>query len=276
MGYDRRWLDEPHVGDHVGRTVWALGEILSTAWVPAVVGPAARLLDAVTGTLLAGASLRTGAYAALGLARLDPDRLEPHARLLLERSVGRLADAYESCATEGWKWFEDEPHVRQRAPPPRVDHRRRRSRSRGSHGDGARGAPLARGRVGARAGHVTADRAPRAPPRRACSRASATSNRSTPRRSSRPSWRRSRSPATSSTACAPSAPSTGSSAVTGSSGPSTTSRPAVAATASADEAANDNEGAESTLALHRAALVLDAAGLPAVVRHLTRAERGTR
>jgi hypothetical protein len=30
------------------------------------------------------------------------------ARLLLERSVGRLADAYESCATEGWKWFEDD------------------------------------------------------------------------------------------------------------------------------------------------------------------------
>ena len=108
MGYDRRWLDEPHVGDHVGRTVWALGEILSTAWVPAVVGPTARLLGAVTGTLLAGASLRTGAYAALGLARLDPDRLEPHARLLLERSVGRLADAHRSCAAEGWEWFEDE------------------------------------------------------------------------------------------------------------------------------------------------------------------------
>ncbi|HZB24172.1 MAG TPA: glycosyltransferase, partial [Gaiellaceae bacterium] len=25
MGYDRRWLDEPHVGDHVGRAVWAVG-----------------------------------------------------------------------------------------------------------------------------------------------------------------------------------------------------------------------------------------------------------
>jgi hypothetical protein len=108
MGYDRRWLDEPHRGDHVGRTVWALGEILSTAWVPAVVGPAARLLEAVTGTLHSGGSLRTGAYAALGLSRLDPDRLEPHARLLLEGSVGRLADAYQSCATENWKWFEDD------------------------------------------------------------------------------------------------------------------------------------------------------------------------
>ena len=37
-----------------------------------------------------------------------------------------------------------------------------------------------------------------------------------------------------------------------------------------DETTNDNEGAESTLAFHRAALLLDTAGLPAVVRHPTR------
>ncbi|HET8557325.1 MAG TPA: glycosyltransferase family 4 protein, partial [Gaiellaceae bacterium] len=37
MSYDRRWLDEPHIGDHVGRSVWALGDILATAWIPAVV-----------------------------------------------------------------------------------------------------------------------------------------------------------------------------------------------------------------------------------------------
>ena len=29
MSYERRWLDEPHLGDHVGRSVWALGEVLS-------------------------------------------------------------------------------------------------------------------------------------------------------------------------------------------------------------------------------------------------------
>ena len=27
MAYDRRWLDEPHGGDHVGRAAWALGEV---------------------------------------------------------------------------------------------------------------------------------------------------------------------------------------------------------------------------------------------------------
>ncbi len=107
MGYDRRWLDEPHMGDHVGRSVWALGEILSTAWVPAVVGPTSRLLDAIVGTLGPGTSLRTGAYAVLGLAGVDRDRLEPKALQLLERVVDQLTDAYETHASANWLWFED-------------------------------------------------------------------------------------------------------------------------------------------------------------------------
>jgi glycosyltransferase involved in cell wall biosynthesis len=107
MGYDRRWLDAPHVGDHVGRSVWSLGEILATAWVPAVVGPTRRLLDAIVGTLGPETSLRTGAYAVLGLALLDQDRLQPEALRLLERVCDQLADAYETHATADWRWFED-------------------------------------------------------------------------------------------------------------------------------------------------------------------------
>ena len=106
MGYDRRWLDEPHLGDHVGRSAWALGEILSTAWVPAVVGPTERLLESIVGLVPPESSLRTGAYAALGLARLDPDRRSPAARQLLERVMEQLAAAYSANAGEGWKWFE--------------------------------------------------------------------------------------------------------------------------------------------------------------------------
>ena len=107
MGYDRRWLDAPHHGDHVGRSIWALGEILSTAWVPAVVGPSERLLDTIVRTIPADSSLRTGAYAALGLARLDPDRLDPAARALLKRVLEQLADAYTTHSGPGWLWFEE-------------------------------------------------------------------------------------------------------------------------------------------------------------------------
>jgi hypothetical protein len=108
MSYDRRWLDEPHVGDHVGRSVWALGEILATAWIPALVVPARDLLAQQVNALAGTISLRTAAYAVLGLSRLDADRLEPEARDLLERLVDQLGAAYELHAESGWRWFEDE------------------------------------------------------------------------------------------------------------------------------------------------------------------------
>jgi glycosyltransferase involved in cell wall biosynthesis len=108
MSYDRRWLDEPHVGDHVGRSVWALGEILATAWIPAVVVPVGDLLARLVGTLAGDVSLRTAAYTVLGLSRLDADRLDLRARHLLGRLVDQLADAYRSTSSEGWRWFEEE------------------------------------------------------------------------------------------------------------------------------------------------------------------------
>jgi glycosyltransferase involved in cell wall biosynthesis len=108
MGYDRRWLDEPHIGDHVGRAIWALGDILTTAWIPAVARPAGDLLDRLVGSLSGDVSLRTAAYAVLGLSRLDADRLDPGALRLLERLVDQLADAYERTASPDWCWFEDE------------------------------------------------------------------------------------------------------------------------------------------------------------------------
>jgi glycosyltransferase involved in cell wall biosynthesis len=108
MSYDRRWLDEPHVGDHVGRSVWALGEILATAWIPAVVVPARDLLERHVRALAGDVSLRTAAYTVLGLSRLDADRLDLRARSLLERLTEQLADAYRRTAADGWRWFEDE------------------------------------------------------------------------------------------------------------------------------------------------------------------------
>ena len=99
MSYDRRWLDEPHIGDHVGRSIWALGDILATAWIPAVVRPASDLLDRLVAMLAGDVSLRTAAYTVLGLSRLDADRLDPVAHRLLRRLVDQLAAAYERAAS---------------------------------------------------------------------------------------------------------------------------------------------------------------------------------
>jgi hypothetical protein len=51
--------------------------------------------------------LRTSAYAALGLAHLDADRLEPEARILLVRSAEQLMSAFRTHASRDWCWFED-------------------------------------------------------------------------------------------------------------------------------------------------------------------------
>jgi glycosyltransferase involved in cell wall biosynthesis len=108
MSYDRRWLDEPYMGDHVGRSVWALGEILATAWIPALVEPARDLLDRLVAAPGSEVSLRTSAYYVLGLSRLDADRLDVRARRQLERFVDALALAYQRTASDEWRWFEDE------------------------------------------------------------------------------------------------------------------------------------------------------------------------
>jgi hypothetical protein len=107
MSYDRRWLDEPHTGDHVGRAIWALGDILATAWIPAAVRPASDLLGRLVASLEGELHLRTAAYAVLGLSRLDADRLEPASERLLERLVEQLADAYDRTASDDWRWFEN-------------------------------------------------------------------------------------------------------------------------------------------------------------------------
>ena len=46
LSWDRKWLDEPHDGDHVGRTIWALGELLGRETDPALRAPADTLTAA--------------------------------------------------------------------------------------------------------------------------------------------------------------------------------------------------------------------------------------
>ena len=232
MSYDRRWLDEPHVGDHVGRAVWALGDVLTTAWVPALVDPAQRLLASLVRSLAGDLSLRTAAYTSLGLARLDADRLDDGARLLLERCVAQLETAYDGSAGDGWNWFEDSltydnARLSQALILGGTALERDAAVEAGLSSLAWLGdeCGLADGFLRL-PGHQGRQRGEPAP-------VSATSNRSTRRRSSRPSCRRSRSPAMRSTARARSARSTGSSAGTGSAARSTTSPPAAAATASA-------------------------------------------
>ncbi|MFL6115706.1 MAG: glycosyltransferase [Catenulispora sp.] len=98
-----RWLDEPHRGDHVGRLLWALGDVAAGGAVPDKLRErAAVLLDRARPALRGLTTVRSTAYSLLGLVRVP----EPTAELAL--GVQRLDAALRAVATDDWPWFEDE------------------------------------------------------------------------------------------------------------------------------------------------------------------------
>ena len=122
FGYDNAGWTSRIVGDHVGSTIWALGEILATAWIPAFVAGA-------------DASRRTRAIAPRG--RLVADCRLHHSRAS-RASILIVSTATRECCSNGssnssrrlsrsaagsWLWFEDRLSVRPRAALPGA-HRR--------------------------------------------------------------------------------------------------------------------------------------------------------
>jgi hypothetical protein len=104
--HDGTWLDEPHLGDHVGRAIWGLGAVAACAAAPAGArAEAVRMVDALLPAVPALGYLRPPAYTALGLARLpDPG---PDARAALALVAKRLDDAARTGRPD-WRWFESE------------------------------------------------------------------------------------------------------------------------------------------------------------------------
>ncbi len=101
MAYDRRWLDEPHGGDHLGRAAWALGEVVAAEPGAALLGPSADLLRQMLPALSDLRWPRTMAFAALGLARAG-EGLD-----VLRTLAERLAELLRENASDDWYWPED-------------------------------------------------------------------------------------------------------------------------------------------------------------------------
>ncbi|UWP82787.1 glycosyltransferase [Dactylosporangium fulvum] len=106
LSYGGTWQDWPHLGDHVGRTVWTLGVLVGTPAVPDDIRrPASALLDELgpRTAALPELGLRSAAYALIGLARAGrTDQAAP----LLRRLDEALVET--SSADPGWRWFEPE------------------------------------------------------------------------------------------------------------------------------------------------------------------------
>jgi hypothetical protein len=101
LGYDGTWADEPELGDHVGRAIWAAGTISATGHIPPELREqAATLLDnlvPLAGRLPAD-SPRATAYAILGLLP------HPRHRTVLAGLVDTLDAAWRASATPEWCW----------------------------------------------------------------------------------------------------------------------------------------------------------------------------
>ena len=108
MSYERRWLDEPHGGDHLGRAAWALGEVVAAEPVAALLEPSLILLREMLPALAEQQWPRSIAFAALGLARADPTVVGGEAEAILRALSGRLAAIQRANASPDWHWAEDE------------------------------------------------------------------------------------------------------------------------------------------------------------------------
>lgn len=106
MTYDRRWVDDAHHGDHLGRAAWALGEVVGAIPARPESGPSLRLLEAMIPALEPSTSPRQVAFTVLGLARLDAAAMSTPLENLLRLLASRLYNWYVGVRSDDWRWFE--------------------------------------------------------------------------------------------------------------------------------------------------------------------------
>ena len=109
MGYDRQWLESCGSEDSNGRTIWALGLAAANSssqgirdWALKLFEEAAPFADELT-------AVRAKAFAALGGVELLGARPNHDlARWLVEQSAGQLMHFHYRYARDDWDWFEPE------------------------------------------------------------------------------------------------------------------------------------------------------------------------
>jgi hypothetical protein len=107
MDYQRHWLEEGGSDDSHGRALWALGTVLGRSNAPALQSMAARVFEQALPAILETTSPRAWAFALIGiheyLQRFAGDRRAGQVR---EELAGRLLTLYQNHRTDDWRWFE--------------------------------------------------------------------------------------------------------------------------------------------------------------------------
>jgi glycosyltransferase involved in cell wall biosynthesis len=107
MDYQRHWLEDGGSDDSHGRALWALGTVLGRSNAPALQSMAGRVFEQALPAILETTSPRAWAFALIGiheyLQRFAGDRRASQVR---EDLAGRLLTLYQHHRTDEWCWFE--------------------------------------------------------------------------------------------------------------------------------------------------------------------------
>ncbi len=107
MDYQRHWLEDGGSDDSHGRALWALGTVLGRSNAPALQSMAGRVFEQALPAILGTSSPRAWAFALIGiheyLWRFAGDRRAGQVR---EELAGRLLRLYQSNRADDWRWFE--------------------------------------------------------------------------------------------------------------------------------------------------------------------------
>ncbi|MGA2789206.1 MAG: hypothetical protein ABSF00_00365 [Candidatus Bathyarchaeia archaeon] len=108
MDYSLRIIDNPTVGDHLGRAIWAAGSVINSDLPNGLKAPARVIFDRALPWARESSSPRTMAYACLGLCeRFQVDAKDPNLRVNIASLADSLVDLYNANHGPDWKWFEN-------------------------------------------------------------------------------------------------------------------------------------------------------------------------
>jgi len=107
MDYQRHWLEDSGSDDSHGRALWALGTVLGRSNTAALQSMAGHVFEQALPAILDTTSPRAWAFALIGiheyLQRFSGDR---RASQIREELAGRLLALYLNHRAEDWHWFE--------------------------------------------------------------------------------------------------------------------------------------------------------------------------
>jgi len=108
MDFSQRIIDNPFVGDHLGRAVWATGVVINSDLPDGIKASARHIFDQAIPWARESTSPRTRAYACLGACeRLHADENDPNLRNNLASLADSLKELYDANKGTEWKWFEN-------------------------------------------------------------------------------------------------------------------------------------------------------------------------